>query len=105
MLSKKDQLKKIRTLNPKKLSKTENKLFHETIKEITRGVCQLCEERGGDDQHHPLFGKYGADKDDRCQVLVCRRCHELCHKDKHGIINTRAKTIGHENFKEYCNTI
>jgi len=103
MLSKSEQLKKTKRVNLKRLSKIENKLFHDTIQDVTHGVCQLCEEREGVDFHHCRYGSYGVDKDDMCQVLTCRKCHDMCHRDKHGIHNRRAEKIGDMNWKEHTN--
>jgi len=103
MLSKSEQLKKTKRVKLNRLSKIENKLFHDTILDITLGVCQLCEEREGDDYHHCRWGCYGASKDDTCQALVCRKCHEICHSSKHGLYNQRAEKIGDANWKEHTN--
>jgi len=99
--SKADQTKKNKQPNLKKLSQTENKLFHDDIVNITFGICQLCSECLGDDFHHPKYGRYGADKDDTCQVLSCRNCHNECHANKHGEKNNLAIKIGNLNWTEY----
>lgn len=98
MISKADQLNKNKEANPKKLSKTENKLFHDDILEISEGTCQLCLKCKGEDFHHPKYGSYGADKDDTCQVLACRICHDVCHEFKHGPTNMVAAQIGDLNW-------
>ncbi len=100
-LTKESQLYKTKRVDIKKMSKTENKLFHDYIIDSCNEVCQICEDRGGVDFHHPKYGKFGADKDDTCQILVCRECHDQCHKDKHGIMNKIAIGVGNMNFKAY----
>ena len=99
--SKDSQLKKTKSINLKKLTKIENKLFHDYIIDKTLSICKLCNERGGDDFHHAKYGTFGADKDDTCQVLSCRKCHDLCHVDKHGIVNTLAVLMGDSNWRGY----
>lgn len=96
-MTKKDQLKKNRKPNPKKLSRPENEAYRCTIDEISFGKCQLCGTIG-QDYHHPYYGNRGADKDDRYQLAVCRTCHTECHRSKHGAMNTKAKGIAEENW-------
>jgi len=100
-MDKQTQLYKTKRVNLKKLSRLENKLFHDSILDSTGGICQLCNEAEGADFHHTLWGCYGANKDDSRQILVCRKCHELCHKEKHGVVNTIAIKISELNWKEY----
>lgn len=99
--TKEDQLKKNKRVNPKKMTRIENKLFHDDILDNSKGVCQVCEDKEGVDFHHPKYGKFGADKDDTCQVLVCRECHDLCHREKHGAMNRIAEHVGNFNYKVY----
>ena len=101
MLSKTDQLHKVKRINLKRMSKIENKLYHDDILDTTGGICQLCNESQGVEFHHAYFGRYGADKDDTKQVLSCRKCHELCHNEKHGVVNTMAKWIADNNWSNY----
>jgi len=101
MFSKDAQLKKDRRLNKKRLSKKEMNEFRRFISDTSNNVCQLCKIRQIQDAHHPIFGCRGADKDDRCQVGVCRECHEKCHNDKHGKLNSLAIKIGHKNYKNF----
>lgn len=99
MYSKKSQLTKVKKDNPKKMSKSENKKYREFISDIAKGKCQLCGNRG-DDFHHSIWGRYGAEKDDRYQLLLCREHHEICHKDKYGF-NSNSLKIAVINYMEY----
>jgi len=99
-MQKSEQLKKVKLVNLKKLSKIENKLFHDFINSVSFGLCQLCSNTA-EDHHHPRYGSYGADKDDRCQIAICRKCHEKCHKSKHGMQNIIAENIGDKNWRAY----
>ena len=44
-------------------------------------LCQICGDTA-DDLHHLFYGRYGADKDDKTLISVCRKCHEFCHQHK-----------------------
>lgn len=66
----------------KRLSKSENLRFRQWLCErFSR--CQICHKAHISEYHHLFFGSYGADKDDRTLIGVCRECHEWCHKNKH----------------------
>lgn len=100
-MTKESQLRKVKRVNLKRLTKIENKLFHDDIIDRTNGICQLCNREQGQDFHHSLWGNYGSSKDDMSQVLVCRKCHELCHNDKHGAVNYLAIKEGEQNWSNY----
>ena len=70
--------------------KRENRLsvevissFRNFISEIAFDTCQICHKEHIAEFHHLFYGSYGADKDDRTLIGVCRECHEWCHKNKH----------------------
>lgn len=100
MYSKQSQLSKVKEDNPKKMTKDELKSFRWSIYDNAKGICQLCNQAPIEDYHHGLFGCRGADKDDRCQTGTCRKCHEKCHKDKHGF-NLQAIEIGNDNYNKW----
>ena len=102
---KEDQLKKVNRVNLNKLSKIENDLLHDTIKDRSNGICQLCNERQGVDFHHAEWGCYGADRNDSLQLLCCRTCHELCHREKHGALNKMARKIAATNWDEHADML
>lgn len=43
-------------------------------------VCQLCESNLSIEAHH---SRYGAYKDDKTLIAVCRQCHQMAHSNKH----------------------
>jgi len=93
---KSNQLKKTKKTNPKKMPKSEYRQHCNHIREISFGNCQIC-KHAGEDMHHSIFGNYGANKDDRSIVLVCRECHDKCHKDRE--FNQKAILIGAINYE------
>lgn len=102
MISKSDQLKKVRQPDEKKLSKSEKVSFISTIDKISKGKCQLCNNFNTDEYHHSIYGSFGADKDDRSLMAICRGCHHLIHHSR----ESRSKqarqdaiVIGVENWR------
>lgn len=70
-------------------TKKENRLsvevmssFRNFISEKSFDTCQICHKEHIADFHHLFYGSYGADKDDRTLIGVCRECHEWCHANK-----------------------
>lgn len=57
--------------------------FRNFIAEKSFDTCQICHKEHIAEFHHLFYGSYGADKDDRTLIGVCRECHEWCHKNKH----------------------
>jgi len=84
MLSKKEQTRKKKMRDEKRLEKKEMERYKQWLSK-TYPMCQAqlngCD---GDtvDAHHVLFGSFGADKDDRRLMCVCRACHSWCHANK-----------------------
>ena len=58
--------------------------------------CQICNQTA-DDTHHVLFGAY---KDDRTLVSLCRLCHMEAHKDKQQSIE-KLLPIANQNWSTY----
>ena len=59
--------------------------------------CQIC-NKIADDTHHVLFGAY---KDDRTLVSLCRKHHEEAHKNKKEWEKILLP-IANENWEKYC---
>lgn len=59
--------------------------------------CQICNELA-DDTHHVLFGAY---KDDRTLVSLCREHHSDAHRDKKSWEKILLP-IANENWEKYC---
>ena len=43
-------------------------------------ICQVCESNYAIEAHHTLYGAY---KDDKTLIAVCRQCHQIAHSNKH----------------------
>lgn len=99
-MTKKQQLKKQKKKNPKKLDRFELMEYKDHILEKCYGLCQICGDKAVD-FHHPYFGRYGADKDDRKLTALCRKCHNECHKSKSGDMNTQSKRIADDNWRSH----
>ena len=63
--------------------------------------CQICGYKA-DDLHHLFYGSYGADKDDRYLISVCRDCHKYCHDNKHQskVQYIHIANANYQSFKE-----
>jgi len=64
-----------------KLTKVKLKEYRKTLPDY----CQIQQDGcsgEAQDAHHLFYGRFGADKDDRWQVSVCRVCHQWCHSNK-----------------------
>jgi len=101
MISKKDQTRKVKRINTKKMSKVELDLYKDYINEIADGKCQCC--RGvGEVFHHSLFGAY---KSDTSLVLLCNPEHYTIHHgtntDEAERLKVLTKGIGRSNWKGY----
>lgn len=83
----------------KRLSKQENENFREFLAE-TYPACQICGWRRAVEAHHVVYGCYGANKDDRKQISVCRECHLWCHANKKESIE-KFESLADENWREY----
>lgn len=84
----------------KKLPKAENISYRQWLQEnIT--VCQICGIRQPEDAHHLNYGSYGADKDDKTQIAVCRVCHIWLHANKRKGIE-RYSHIAQDNWSAYA---
>lgn len=89
-----------KTKNEKRLKNDDMILFKIFVNSKALFTCQICKKNEIDDMHHLLFGSYGADKDDRTIIGVCRECHEWCHKHKHES-QARYMFIADRNWKAF----
>lgn len=88
---------RIKTINKdRRLSKSAYKKYKEYLADL-HFTCQICGEVA-DDTHHVLFGAY---KDDRTLVSLCRKHHEEAHKDKKTWERVLLP-IANYNWKIYC---
>lgn len=102
MLTKKEQIRKTKARNDKKLQKKDLQNYQKWLKE-NHSLCQArlngCEHETVE-AHHVLFGSYGADKDDRTLLAVCRYCHSWVHKNK-ALSKELFLHVARENWKQY----
>lgn len=82
-----------------RLSKAEFEKFKNFLA-YEHPMCQICGQAPSVEAHHVKFGRYGADKDDRKLIAVCRACHQWCHAHKHESIE-KYERIADENWREY----
>ena len=95
--SKEMQTKKAKKLKKGRMTKSDLSTYQMYIYEDSLGLCQLCHKEPIDDYHHSKYGCYGADKDDKFLIGLCRTDHDLCHKDKQK--NNEALYIAQVNWK------
>lgn len=102
MLSKKEQTRKKKMRDEKRLQKTELQNYQKWLEE-NRPLCQInimgCQNIGAD-THHLEFGCFGADKNDKSLIVACRSCHEWCHSHK-AISKEMFLHVARENWKQY----
>jgi len=70
--------------------------MHWIVNELSP-LCQVCESAPSDDAHHLYFGAY---KDDRYLLAVCRTCHQWCHANKK-LSQLRYGAVVEENYEIY----
>lgn len=80
----------------RRLSKAEYKKYRTWLADY-QPRCQIC-NKIADDIHHVLFGAY---KDDRTLVSLCREHHAEAHKDKKAWESVLLP-IAHENWEAYA---
>jgi len=101
MISKKDQLKKVKRVSTRKMSAVELHLYKEFVFSLADGRCQCCGGVGAD-YHHALSGAY---KSDESLVLICREEHYTIHHgtntDEAKRLKVLTKGIGRSNWEEY----
>lgn len=59
-----------------RLSKAEFEKFKNFLA-YEHPMCQICGQAPSVEPHHVKFGCYGADKDDRKLIAVCRACPNM----------------------------
>ena len=101
-MTKAEQTHKSKTHSQKRMSKPDYRKYRNWLTDCTDGTCQICGYQA-DDMHHTSYGCYGADKDDRSIIAVCRDCHDVLHADRDR--NEAAKEIGRGNWAVYSETI
>ena len=105
MHSKKDQTKKNRQANPKRMSNIEKRLYVDFLRDKSNCMCQIpgC-KFAAQDLEHPLRG---INRDDRETILICRNCHQIADQPSPTQINESieikrvGKKIAKENWREY----
>ena len=102
MLYKKEQTRKKKIREEKKLQKNEFKSYRNWLWETFTSCQAKLDNCNGDvvDAHHVLFGCYGAYKDDTLQICICRNCHEWAHKNK-ALSQELFLHVARENWKQY----
>lgn len=102
MLSKKEQTRKNKPDDVKKLKEKQFKQYRIWLfSNYPECQAQLDGCQGNAiDAHHVLFGSYGADKDDKAQITICRSCHDWCHKNK-ALSQELFLHVARSNWKEY----
>lgn len=96
--TKKEQLKWKKTKNPKKLPPKQLQAFKNYINKQTKYICQICNKRLAVEYHHALFG---ANKDDKTLVAICRHCHSDIHVKSDKEKESFAKLVGSKNWEEF----
>jgi len=103
MISKKDQTRKVKRVNSKKMSFVELNLYKDYIREIADDKCQNpnCDYQITE-FHHSMRS---INKDDRSITGICLMCHSLLHfstdTHKREALTILFKSIGVENWRGY----
>jgi len=105
MISKKDQTKKNRKPNPKRMSNIEKRLYIDFLREESEGICQIpgC-NNAAQDWEHP---KRGINRNDMETILICRNCHQIAdhpsttQAQESRIIKEAGKKVAKENWRKY----
>ena len=82
-----------------RLSKAEFEKFKSFLA-YEHPMCQICGQAPSVEPHHVKFGRYGADKDDRKLIAVCRACHQWSHAHKHESIE-KYERLADENWASF----
>jgi len=93
------QTAKNKPKNEKRMSQKEYHAYCDHIRDVSDGICQACGDFPFDDTHHTKWGSFGADKDDRSLVGVCRGCHDKCHADRD--FNDSLSWIATDNYQTF----
>ena len=69
----------------------------------THPICQVCGAAMAEEAHHAKYGHFGAKKDDRSLIAICRECHYQIHHGRRGVCKTRREIeeIGEANWSKY----
>ena len=101
-MTKAQQTFKAKKTKKNRLSKEEYKKYTIYLAD-TFPICQMCNVLPSEDCHHLGYGSYGADKDDKSLIAVCRHCHEYAHKNKAETQELYADVV-ESNWREYDTT-
>jgi len=102
MLSKKEQTRKKKIRDDKRLEVKEMQKYLNWLKKnFPKCQAQLngCEHQTVE-AHHVLFVSFGADKDDRTLRCVCRACRQWAHKNK-ALSQELFLHVARENWMKY----
>lgn len=87
----------------KKMNKLEYKAYCDWLFSIYP-YCQVCENNLSQDVHHSHYGYFGAKRDDRYIVAICRDCHYQIHHGSYSNIpkdRREIEEIGRQNWRDY----
>lgn len=96
--TKKQQTKWKKSKDPKNLPPKELRAFKTYIGIKTKHICQICNKRLSAEYHHALYGAY---KDDRTLVAICRHCHSDIHVKGDKEKRSFAELVGGRNWEEF----
>ena len=105
MLSKKSQTAWHKTKNLKRMSQKTLAAYRSWLF-IEYPACQICGRHASCEAHHAVYGRSGADKDDRTLVALCHPCHYEIHHGKGGyeslgVDRDEIEDIGRVNYQRY----
>ena len=102
MLTKKSQTAWRKPKTKKRMGKDELQRYRAWLF-LTHPICQICNVNPASEAHHAVYGRFGADKDDRTLVAACRECHYNIHHGGGVPMSREAiEGIGWANWAEYC---
>ncbi len=99
-MTKQSQCYKTPKIKSNRLSKKEYAKYKRYLTD-TFSICQDedCHQQA-DDLHHTKFGCFGAVKDDRTLIALCRNHHAEAHKNK-GLGQKKYLQIANKNWRDH----